>query len=477
MQSSMVMTSNGPVIGCVESGLHTFRGIPFARAERWQPPTEPEPWSEPRNACSNGPRAIQRNQGRYHDAVPFSEDCLNLCVWTPACDGGRRPVVVYIHGGGHFEGSNSDVPFDGPHLVGDSDTVMVSINYRLGIFGFFYVADMLGEAYEASGNCGLLDQIFALKWVQKNIAAFGGDPNCVTIMGQSAGGKSVAHLMMTPLAKGLFHRAIIQSGGAQCIRDLHTARIIAAYHFTALGVGPHDASRLLKLPARELLAVQNETCDHFVGPWHAYGPVVDGIVFEQTPENSRYVAACPVLLGYTSEEQYSPIPDAAMTPRKAYAKLLLNFGLNTPIAWHLLQQAAAEPLSCRLGRVMGHCTYHIGGDYMLSRLAKAASPLYAYLWDYHGKDNPHHFSEMRFVFRYSENETPDGYGAGEAYLATQMNALWLSFIREGVPQMVDGSPWPCYTLVQPHRMRFSENGNETQLYVPTFDFPEQVIRY
>lgn len=477
MLTPVVMTSNGPVQGIMEGTMCAFKGVPYAKAPRWLPPEKPNAWKETFDATHFGPRAIQRYEVRYHDQAEYSEDCLNLCVWTPACDDKKRPVVVYIHGGGHFEGSNSDFPFDGQHLIGSHEAVMVSINYRLGVLGYLYVADILGEKYASSGNCGLLDQIFALKWVQENISAFGGDPDCVTIMGQSAGGKSVSHLLITPLAKGLFHRAIVQSGGVQCVRDLHTASVIAQYHYAAWNVGPGDGDKLLALSSQELLAAQNNTCDHFLGAWHAYGPVADGVVFDRVPAESTYVNNCPVMIGYTSEELYSPEDDPKQNMDSAYHRFVTNYGLNAPLAERMMKNYEDEPFSCRIGRAASDCTYHAGGEYMMQRLAKAGCPVYAYLWDYFGRDRPHHFSEMRFLFRYSLQEDRDGYGEGEESEAEKMNRIWMSFIKTGDPRTDAVPVWPFYTVDHPVRVRFMKNKDEVQEIHYHFDYPEQVVRY
>jgi len=476
----IVQTPFGPVMGLEEHGMQAFKGIPYAKAPvgalRWKPPVFPEPWTSVRDCRRDGPRAIQRHS---EDHAVYSEDCLNLSVWTPGCDEAKRPVVVYIHGGGHFEGSNSDVPFDGPHLVGGHDVVMVSINYRLGMLGYLFLGDVLGEEYAASGNCGVLDQILALKWVQQCIACFGGDPGNVTIMGQSAGGKSVAHLMMTPLAKRLFHKAIIQSGGAQCIRDQRTASVIADAHLAALNIRRDQAERLLELSVEEILQAQGELCDHMVAPWHAYGPVVDGIVFSSLPEESGIVNPCPTLIGYTSEELYYEKTDPQINDTEVWRRLIWNFGLHAFDAHRYFNARKETILSQALGRTMSHCVYHAGGDCMIRQLVASGMPVYAYLWDYHGHDTPHHFSEMRFIFRYTVAEKPDGMVPDEEDWAQRLNTLWNAFIRTGYPQAEDVPEWCSCMPEKPQRMHFSEQGVKMapyELFLPE-DFPAQVIRY
>ena len=217
----VVRCCDGLVAGCVDQGVRVFKGIPYAKppvAElRWRPPQMVEPWKGVRPATSFGPRCVQFDRPKasisYFPAEPESEDCLYLNVWAPS-DGDRPyPVMVWFHGGGYNVGSGSLPLFHGGSLA-RGGVILVTMNYRLGRLGFLAHPDLTAESeYGASGNYGLLDQLAALQWVHRNIAAFGGDPGCVTIFGQSAGAYSVSYFMTSPLAKGLFHRAIGQSGG------------------------------------------------------------------------------------------------------------------------------------------------------------------------------------------------------------------------------------------------------------------------
>jgi para-nitrobenzyl esterase len=211
----VVQLDSGPISGKVEDGVHVFLGIPYAAPPigelRWKPPQEIASWTQVRNSTDFGPSCPQPKQ---QDTGKFSEDCLYLNVWTTAEKPEKRlPVMVWIHGGAFNFGSASQPEYNGKNLA-KKGVVVVTINYRLGPLGFL-VHPLLSKesAHGTSGNYGLLDQIAALKWVQKNIAAFGGNPDRVTIFGQSAGSRSVSLLMMSPLSAGLFHRAIAESGG------------------------------------------------------------------------------------------------------------------------------------------------------------------------------------------------------------------------------------------------------------------------
>ena len=217
--AQQVAIDSGAVAGTTADGVTSFKGIPFAAPPvgdlRWKSPAPVAAWGEPRAATAYGPDCMQNPlPGIQAGSRPMSEDCLTLNVWTPkAAKGVKLPVMVWIHGGG-FVGGSGTLPETDGGLLAKRDVVVVSFNYRLGRFGFF-AHPALGN----DGNWGLMDQVAALKWVQRNIASFGGDPAKVTIFGESAGGESVSRLMASPAAKGLFARAIVASGGAQRLFD------------------------------------------------------------------------------------------------------------------------------------------------------------------------------------------------------------------------------------------------------------------
>ena len=231
----VVKTTNGPVVGLVENGVQTFKGLRYGAppmgALRWAPPARPKPWAEPALAAQFGPAAIQLSSGgsavRYpgtvgaalnqlmtsgEDITRQSEDCLFLNLWTPALDSKARPVMVWFHGGGFNYGSGNWPVYNGHNLAKNHDVVLVSVTHRLNAFGYLHLADLGGDP--ASGNAGMLDLIASLQWVHDNIAQFGGDPGNVTIFGQSGGGAKVSTMQAMPAAKGLRHKGIVQSGAA-----------------------------------------------------------------------------------------------------------------------------------------------------------------------------------------------------------------------------------------------------------------------
>jgi para-nitrobenzyl esterase len=274
----LVDTRRGTVRGVGDSGLAVFRGLPFARPPvgplRFRHPEPPEPWSGVRDAARFGPSAAQ-NGALVGPLMSLGiertgEDCLYLNIWTPRPDRGRRPVLVWIHGGAFILGSGSQMLYDGATLARRGDVLVVTINYRLGALGFLRVRDRFGSRLPATGNEGLLDQIAALEWVRDEIEAFGGDPHNVTIFGESAGAMSCATLLATPRARGLFHRAILQSGAANFLWPRDTAARLADQVLTELEIGSPEELYAAS-PARLLAAQRRIFMDLMLGEHHVLG--------------------------------------------------------------------------------------------------------------------------------------------------------------------------------------------------------------
>ncbi len=310
MAQEQVKTANGVIEGTEHDGIRSFKGIPFAAPPvgdlRWQPPQPPQNWSGVRKTDKFGPRAMQlpvfgdmnfRSDG-------MSEDCLYLNVWTPVAPGkSKLPVLVYFYGGGFIAGDGSEPRYDGESMA-RKGLVTVTVNYRLGLFGFFAHPDLTKESREhASGNYGLLDQHAALEWVHKNIAAFGGDPKRVTIAGESAGSSSVSAQMASPLSKNLFAGAIGESGsiiGLFPPTSLAEAETNGVKLAAKLGVGATPTlAELRKIPAQELM----QAADKAGG--RRFGPIVDGYFLPVSPlqifEAGRQMHV-PLLAGVNSEE-------------------------------------------------------------------------------------------------------------------------------------------------------------------------------
>ncbi|HKW95748.1 MAG TPA: carboxylesterase/lipase family protein [Methylomirabilota bacterium] len=288
----LVETRRGTVRGLSEGGLAVFRAIPFARPPlgplRFAPPEPATPWVGVRDAVRFGPAAAQ-NGALIGPLMSLGidrtgEDCLYLNVWTPGADRRRRPVLVWIHGGAFILGAGSQMLYDGSVLARRGDVVVVTINYRLGALGFMRLADRFGRRLAATGNEGLLDQVAALSWVRDEIEAFGGDPDNVTIFGESAGAMSCATLLGVPRAHGLFHRAILQSGAANFLWPREVAAAVTDCFLDELGLGSPEALRaadpslLLKAQRRCFMDMMMGT-GHVLGAMSATGQRVAGTLF------------------------------------------------------------------------------------------------------------------------------------------------------------------------------------------------------
>ena len=264
-KASTVNTVSGPVAGYIDDGVYIYKGIPYGQAQRFMPATDPEPWKEVRPSRSYGPvsphpdRAGWRDDDQaftmhWDDGYP-GEDCLRVNVWTSSIKAGSKiPVMVWLHGGGFSEGSSQEqAGYDGTNLARNHGVVVVSLNHRLNALGFLDLSGY-GAKYAHSGNVGMLDIVKALEWVKKNIANFGGDPANVTIFGQSGGGGKVSTLMAMPAAKGLFHKAIVQSGSITNLMNPKYSRRIGAATVANLGISPDKIEEIASITYENLYA-------------------------------------------------------------------------------------------------------------------------------------------------------------------------------------------------------------------------------
>ena len=320
--STVVETVNGKVAGYIDNGIYTYKGIPYAKAERFMPPVPADSWEGIRSSRAYGPTCPQgKRTGWYSDEQAFSfswddgfpdEDCLRVNIWTPGInDGKKRPVMVWLHGGGYSTGSGQELPsYDGRNLAEKGDVVVVTLNHRLNVLGFLDLS-AYGEKYESSGNAGLLDIVAALDWVQANVSQFGGDASNVTIFGQSGGGGKVTTLLATPSAKGKFHKAIVQSGAMLRTMDSKWSRRIGAAVVEELGLAPSRIDEIQKVPYEKLLAAGENAIakirpeadkEGFVSFIFGWAPTVEGNVLPrqpfdpQAPEQSKDI---PMTVSYT----------------------------------------------------------------------------------------------------------------------------------------------------------------------------------
>lgn len=303
--SSAARVRGGRIAGTRAEGVHVFRGIPYGAdttTRRFLPALREPAWRGIRDAIAYGAPAPQNGvEG------PGSEDCLFLNVWTPALrDGRKRPVLVYIHGGGYSTGSGSDPLYDGTRLCRRGDVVVITVNHRLNAFGYLHLADIAGPAYATSGNVGQLDLVQALHWVREHAAEFGGDAGNVTVFGQSGGGAKIATLMAMPAAQGLFHRAWTMSGQQVTAAGPRAAQGRARIYLDALGVAPGDIERLRRLPVDVLLeALSTRDPSRIEDTALYFGPVMDGHHLPRHPfwpDAPPQSAEIPMVIGNTRDE-------------------------------------------------------------------------------------------------------------------------------------------------------------------------------
>jgi para-nitrobenzyl esterase len=302
----VTVTTDGTIRGYVDNGICVFKGIPYGENtafHRFKPPVPPKPWSGIRGTQEFGPFAPQQLTGRSiffpppKEGTSISEDCLHLNVWTPALhDSHLRPVMVYFHGGAYSNSSSNFDMLDGVRLCRRGDVVVVTVNHRLNIFGFFYLAKIRGKEFAESGNVGMLDLVLALQWVRDNISEFGGDPKNVTIFGQSGGGAKCATLMAMPLARGLFHHVISESGQQLTGRTKNHATETAVQVLKNLGLTPDRISELDTIPMTRLIEASRGLY---------FGPVTDSIILPRDPfdpDASPLSADIPMMMGNTHDE-------------------------------------------------------------------------------------------------------------------------------------------------------------------------------
>ena len=457
-------------------GRHVeFLGIPFAAPpvgeRRFCPPAPHEGWTGARPATEYGLSAPQGTHPVPGMAAsgPRSEDCLYLNVFTPALDGGRRPVLFWIHGGGFTMGSGSEQLYHGGPLAEMGDVVVVSIHYRLGALGYLYLCGLGGEAWGATANAGQLDQVAALAWVRDNIAAFGGDPANVTIFGESAGAAAVATLLAMPAAKGLFHRAIMQSGAANGLGDGAAGTRLATRFLAELGVPPGDRAAVQAVSADAIVAAQLKVGAPGAGQGaRGFGPIVDGKTLPRQPlaaVSDGFASGLPVLIGTNRDEvklfnvtgrDRAPLDDAGLVgaveaslpgaARVRAGALIEGFRASRaarglPVSNHDLLDAIQSTLRFRAPAM---------------RLAEAQrhhqANTFVYLFTYesparHGALGSCHALEMPFVFGTLDAPTQDrfaGTGPKVERLSRNMMAAWLAFAKTGNPAHEGIGPWPAY---------------------------------
>ncbi len=471
----VVRTKAGDLRGAYENGIAVFRGVPYAAAPvgelRFSPPQPAPDWRGVRDARLDGPIAPQARSRLAHIMGDFerpqSEDCLTLNIWTPNPDSGKRPVLVWIHGGAFASGSGSLPWYSGERFAANGDVVAVSINYRLGALGFLCLPGVSG------GNLGLLDQAAALRFVRDHISAFGGDPDNVTVVGQSAGAASIAILMTMPAARGLFRRAILQSTPfGRMSRTLEDSHRIGRRFLDVLGLKPDEAEKLKTLPFARFVSAQGELArleKKFANVLAPFWPVIDGSVFpgEVAPALKAGAGAkVDTMIGTTREEMaafYGIDQEIAGADRAAIDGVFASVfkSGHQPYYDEICRMRASGSNAALLGDLMSDAMFRIGSLRMAEWRADQGRPGYVYQFDWQSPAGFEacHCLEIPFVFNNFANwtDSPMLKGAKPAEttgLAEAMHGAWIAFARTGKPDHPRLPAWPPYRREDRMTMRF-----------------------
>ncbi|MFT3725076.1 MAG: carboxylesterase/lipase family protein [Hyphomonadaceae bacterium] len=475
----VVATRFGKVKGQLEDGVSVFKGVRYGAdtsTTRFQPPKDPAPWTETADAlayANSAPQGVGGDGGglfkswRPDPPLPTNEDCLFLNVWTPAADDKKRPVMVWFHGGGFATGSGSSYAYDGVRLAKRGDVVVVTTNHRLNMFGYLNLAGY-GAPFEDSGAVGALDMIHSLKWVRDNIASFGGDPNNVLIFGESGGGSKVCTLMAMDGAKGLFHRAVVQSGPRVTHVTQADSRKAADEVVKKLGLTKAKIADILTKPVADIQAAAE-------GNAAAIGssPVVDGRSITRSPfdpDAPAQSADVPLLIGSNRTEgtsldgatnpalfdlTFETLPAALKKafPAKDPKKIIDLYKKNHPDIKpdELYFMAGADARFFARSVTIADRKSAAGG-----------APVFFYQLDWHtpvmdGKRYVPHALDIGMVFdNVAKSASMSGTGPDAQAIADQMSESWLAFARTGDPSNANVPAWPAYTAAQRSMMVFKE---------------------
>jgi len=458
--SAIVRTRAGPVRGTVEDGIHVFRGLRYGedtRPIRFRAPRAPQPWTDIADATAFAPSCPQ-SHGREQ---PTSEDCLFLNVWTPAPDTrAKRPVMLYIHGGAYSSGSVVTPLNDGRHLA-RHDMVVVTVNHRLNALGYLYLAG-LDPRFPDSGNAGQLDLILALQWVRDNIAAFGGDPNGVMVFGQSGGGAKIATLMGTPLARGLFHRAITMSGQqVTASGPLNATKRTLAY-LQALGVAPDRLDPLLDMPTGKLMDALEPRDPVLDSGGLYFGPVLDQRVLLRHPffpDANPQGLGIPMMLGNTHDETRAFIPESSkdvqgLTWDNLPARLGPDLKVDILPSWVIAHYRQwfpdYSPTEVFYAATTAGRSWR-GQVIEAEERAKAGAPGFVYQVDFRNPARPDHgaphMTDIPLAFGTIDAPgAATGAGPQARAASDQLMAAYVAFARTGDPNHAGMPHWPRYDL-------------------------------
>jgi para-nitrobenzyl esterase len=486
----------GGLRGAETDGVAAFKGIPYAaspaREDRWNAPRPVEQWVGVRDAADYGPscpQPVERPPGWAHEEKE-DEDCLVLNVWARTPLASLRPVMVFIHGGLFTLGSGSWPLYDGAALARRGDVVVVTVNHRLGALGYLYLADIVGNTDDIVSNPGMLDLVASLKWVRENIEVFGGDPRNVTIFGESGGGAKVSILHSMPSAKGLFHRAVIQSGPARKVQERNQASKTARALCDQLGIDPSPTGlkALKEVSAKEIVVAQQIVAPR-PGPGLGFGPVLDGSVVESHPADAMSSGTAPdvpLLIGCNQDEATLLLmTDPVLTDPESLDEDGLRerlSGLGDHAETLLEGYRKTRPNASRLDlliAIRSDAFARIGSIRLAeAKMRGGAAPVYMYLFRWGpGILRSGHGFELAFVFdniRSAEKNADE-----RQQLAERMSEAWIAFARGGDPNHSNLPKWPSYSLKERATMIF-DGGECTLQNDPDGDerelWPEEWVR-
>jgi para-nitrobenzyl esterase len=459
--SPLARTTHGPVRGYQDHGVSVFKGVRYgAPPARFQPPSPPRPWTRIADATRYGPASLQAG-GAPDEAQ--SEDCLFLNVWTPGLrDSGRRPVMVYLHGGAYSTGSGSAPLYDGVRLCRRGDVVVVTLNHRLNIFGYGFLARLAGPAFADSGNVGMLDLVLALRWVRDNITEFGGDPGRVMLFGQSGGGAKIATLMAMPAAQGLFHAAATMSGQQVTASGPLHATERTRLALDALGLGPDRAGEAARLPATRLLdalAVR----DPFTPGGLYFGPVVDGRSLTRHPfypDASPLGLGVPMIIGNTHDETRAFLAHSKPDPfamgwddvaGRIAPEMRVDIDPDRVVAEYRRLYPDYSPAEVFFAATTAGRSWR-GAVIEAEERARAGAPAWVYQQDLPttiegGRLRAMHTSDIPLAFdNLAQPGSPTAPSAGAQAAADVLSESFIALARRGDPNNPVTPSWPRYEL-------------------------------
>jgi para-nitrobenzyl esterase len=488
IERTSARTRSGRILGQRNGDLHVFRGIPYGAdtaPRRFQPALQETPWRGVRDALVYAASAPQNGE-----EGPGSEDCLFLNVWTPALrDGGKRPILFYIHGGGYNNGSGSSPLYDGGNLCRRGDVVVVTVNHRLNAFGYLFLAELGGPELAYSGNVGQLDLVQALQWVQQHAHEFGGDPGNVTVFGQSGGGAKIATLMAMPAAKGLFHRAMTMSGQQVTAAGPRAATQRAQLFLDELGIAPHDIEKIRPLPMQRLLqATRTRDPSRIEDTSLYFGPVLDSRSLHRHPfypDAPPQSAHIPMVIGNTRDETRAFLGNDPQNftlsweqlPKKIQAQQYVDLSPDVVIAEYRRLYPHYTPSEIFFAATTAGRSWRGAVEEAEAR-ARQGAPAWVYQLDWGspldgGKFGAIHTLDIPLVFdNIHQPGSRTGDSAEAQKIADQMSAMLIALARHGDPNHARIPQWTPYGLERRETMVFDvesrlehdPRGGERMLY-------------